>query len=404
MTKESGVLFVANDLRPGGAEMFLLRLARFLSADVAVYIHCLYPERNDTEFVMHFEEQLSFHFLLKPELGKSRENLYWKINALCNLFGFKGVFTKLKKSFEHRGFARQLKKHGIRAIFSSGISSDYRSTLFLKNECGIPVILTMHSDYNEEFWDLPERNRKDFFKLAQEIFKNTDALFYTADHNTKVFEHLHLPPTLPIKKCYLGFEKKPYRNIRTELKIPFDAFVCVMMARGIAQKGWEEGLEAFETLIETNPNSYLLLIHTPSDYMAHLKNKYAHLSNVRFCGFISEPSGILYSSDLMLFPSYFPESLPYAITEALACSLPVLSTPIAEIPQMLEASGAIAGELIPLDAEGKCDAIVLGEKMKHYANDPNLLEHKRSLASKAFEKFDMQTCGNMFRESLLPYL
>jgi glycosyltransferase involved in cell wall biosynthesis len=404
MMHKQGVLFVVNDLRPGGAEMFLLRLANYLSKDVEVFIHCLHPEKNDLAFVQLFREQLSFQFIQQPFVNPKREKVFWKINAFFYFLGIKGVFAKLKKHNEILFYKKQLKHFNIRAILTSGISSDFKSTQFFRLHYNLPVILTMHSDYNEEFWNVSGRNQDEFFRLSNQIFQDTDVLFYTADHNIKILEHLQLNAQLPIKKCYLGFEKKPFVNVRSSFNIPTNAFVGTMMARGIPEKGWEEGIQAFTALQQTVPNSYLLLIHTETDYIEVLKEKYKHYSNIIFCGYVSDPSGILYSSDILLFPSHFPESLPYAITEALACSVPVLTTPIAEIPEMLNTNEGIAGELIPLDHSGKCDVEELANKLQLYAEDTFLLSEKKILASKAFEKFDMRTCGNSFKESLLPFL
>jgi glycosyltransferase involved in cell wall biosynthesis len=404
MANKQGVLFVVNDLRPGGAEMFLLRLAQFLSDDLEIFIHCVNPEKNDPAFVQLFQEQLSFRFIQQPLLNQKRETLFWKINAFFYFLGIKGVFSKLKKNNEILFFKKQLKHYNVRAILTSGISSDFKSTQFFRLHFQLPVILTMHSDYNEEFWNIPGRNQDAFFNLTNQIFKDTDVLFYTADHNIKIFDHLQLKANLPIQKCYLGFQKKSPSNIRPLFNIPKDAFVGTMMARGIPEKGWEEGIQAFTKLQQTVPNSYLLLIHTESEYIDGLREEFKHCSSIIFCGYVSDPSGILYSSDVFLFPSHFPESLPYAITEALACGVPVLSTPIAEIPEMLNTQGDIAGELISFDSRGRCNVDELANKLQLYALDSVLLSEKKNLASMAFEKFDMNTCGNRFKESLVPFL
>ena len=128
-----GILFTIGDLRPGGAEMFLLRLAQYLSSNFNIYIFCLNPEKNDDDFLKLFHSNLNFKFLeSNSNTSPFEEKLFWKINALGSIFGIKGLYSKIIR-IKNRQFIRtQIKKHNIVAINSSGISSDNRSIFYFK--------------------------------------------------------------------------------------------------------------------------------------------------------------------------------------------------------------------------------------------------------------------------------
>lgn len=401
--KKKGILFVINDLRPGGAEMFLLRLAQYLSKDFNIYIYCLFPKNNDLTFLKLFKDTLDFKFVVDApnELAPFKEKMYWKINALGNMFGVKGIYTLLKKKRNRKYIHSQIKKYNISVINSSGISSDYRSINYFKNNFDIPVVLTMHSDYNKEFWNFGERKEEDFVKLAEGILSNADRILYTADHNMEIFNRFKNYRGTAPEKCYLGFTPGFKKNIRAEMNIPENAFVIVMMARGIKEKGWEEAINAFKMLQKINANSFLILIATETDYILQLKKDNEPNKNIIFKEYQSEPSAFLYSSNCMVLPSYFPESLPYALIESLACSKPVFACPIAEIPNMLTTDNGIAGELIPINGEGKADHLFLADKLIELAKNPLQQKQKEALAIKAFEKFSMEKCGDFYKKRIM---
>jgi glycosyltransferase involved in cell wall biosynthesis len=400
---KKGILFVINELRPGGAEMFLLRLAHYLESDFEIHIYCLFPATNDEAFVNLLKSKVKFKFLppFQGRLSDLRTNTYWKLNAIGILFKKKGIFTKLVERDKRIYFRKEIIKRKIRVINTSGISSDNFAVNYLNKYFKIPVLLTMHSDYNQEFWDVEGRSKDVFLKLAESIFTNSAVIAYTADHNINVFKELINYKGIKPEKCYLGHTPTAPKSNRMELGIGEDAFVIVMMARGIIEKGWVEAIKAFTILQMQNANSYLLLISTETEHIQKLKEENEENSHIIFKGYQAEPSTFLHSSDCMIFPSHFPESLPYAITEALACGKPVFACPIAEIPLMLETEEGIAGELIPLTNEGVADHFFLAEKLIELANDLQLLTRKQVLAEKAFAKFSMEKCGEFYKEKLL---
>lgn len=393
-------MFILNEIRPGGAEMFVIRLAHYMQDDFNIYVYSCFPKNDAPEFVAQFHEAVNFESFPHPNgiLPSWREFLYWKLNALANMLGKKGLYTKLRALERKWHFSKELRKRNIRVVNSSATHSDNFAVNYIKRHFHIPAVVAMHSAYNREHWGVAP-NDADFFRTTHSIFNGADALLYTADHNIEIMHHM--PPldrVILVEKVYLGYEPKVVVAKRSDLGWPDDAFVVTMMARGIAEKGWEQALHAFCVLLESHANSLLVLIHTDTEHMDSLKEQYALEGRIRFMGYVADPSAILKHSDCSILPTHYPDSLPYAITESLAYGTPVFATPVAEIPQMLETEEGLAGGLIPFTAEGVANADVLATYMAKAASDKVHLELLRHRAKLAFRKFSMTQCGGRYME------
>ena len=73
--------------------------------------------------------------------------------------------------------------------------------------------------------------------------------------------------------------------------------------------------------------------------------------NVQFCGETSKEDVLkeMQRADVLLFPTY-TEGFPNVILEAMVCGLPIISTPVGAIPEMLENQGGLLVEVGEIDA------------------------------------------------------
>lgn len=396
--KKPGVLFVLNAFQPGGAEMFAIRLAKYLQQDYRIVFFSCGVADNDKDFIVQIRKEIDVELIEQPltEISASKDWLFWKLNALASLWGVHGTFVKLKKWEIRSQYKRLLRKHNIRAVTSAESHSDSFSIRFFKHHFKLPVIITMHSAYNEENWG-DEKNHETVFRNADYVLGNADAIIYTADANTKIFNHISHAIKAKAEKVYLGFTPKATRSVRHELSIGTDDFVICMMARGIPEKGWQQLLNAFILLQEKHANSHLLLIHTDTGYMSQLKSDHSANEHIHFLGYLENPENILASSDCSVLPSHFPESLPYAITESLACGTPVFATPVAEIPNMLATEDGYAGGIIQFKKNNVADSEMLAEQLAELATSLKLQNELNGRAENAFKKFSMDVCGSHYK-------
>jgi glycosyltransferase involved in cell wall biosynthesis len=398
--KGKGLLFVVNELRPGGAEMFIIRLAKFMQSEYTIYVHSCFPENDDADFVRQFNEEVPFSRFPNQQytLPKWKEKVFWKINAVGVVLRQKGLFAKLRKLDKIRFYKQEVKKHNICITNSSASHSDDFAVNYLKRNFGIPAVISMHSAYNSENWGNNKEIQADFFCQMTPILCGADALLYTADHNIALLGHLPPLKNVLVEKVYLGYEPKKVTLSRQSLTIPENAFVVTMMARGIPEKGWEQAIGAFSLLLNNRADSLLILIHTNTQYMHELQVRHKHETRIRFVGYVADPSAILHNSDCTVLPSHYPESLPYAITESLAYGVPVFATPIAEIPQMLQTSEGTAGALIPLDENGVASVSDLASELIKAATDKWHLKAMKNRSTLAFAKFSMSQCGERYKQ------
>lgn len=399
-----GILFVINDLQPGGAEMFMFRLAAYLEDRFAIFILSLNPENDDEAFVAAFQDQQTLQRISLPVLKEKgiKNRVFWKINALAYHLGMPGMHRRLVQWDFYRQLGKLLKKHNIVVANSSSSRSDAFAVRTLKQRFGIPVLITMHSSYNPSCWN--QFGTKDQ-RIAHclEVFEAADFILYTAEENTEIFKELPKDFSHKREKCYLGFEihGRSEMALPQMLEIPDKAPVFCMMARGIPEKGWEIAISAFRKLNDDFPNSHLVLISTPTEYMKHLEESCSDISNIHFLGFQSNPDPLLKRAMCSLLPSSYPESLPYAIIESLAVGTPVLATPVAEIPTMLNSSVGMAGALIPIKETGKGDEEALYVLLKQACTAPDvLLQWERAAKASFVEKFSMQVCGQVYENHL----
>lgn len=379
--------------------MFVIRLAKFMQPHFDIHVHSCFPENDDPDYVAQFQAAVPFQFLPHPSesIPAWREFLYWKLNALAGLFGNNGLYVRLRKRDRKLHFAHALKTRNIRIINASASHSDSFAVNFLKKHFGIPVVLSLHSAYNRENWGTEEKHAA-FFQAVRPTLHGADALLYTADHNLEILKHLPPLKHALMEKVYLGYEPKQVTTTRSDLGWADDAFVVTMMARGIPEKGWEQALAAFEVLQAKGVKAMLILIHTDTEHMRALQARYAGNPDVRFMGFVADPSAILALSDCSTLPSHYPESLPYAITESLSYGTPVFATPVAEIPYMLETPEGMAGGIVPFTENGVADSAVLAGELHRAATDADHLKMLRDRAAFAFQKFSMERCGGRYLE------
>ena len=387
------ILVSIEDLRTGGAQVFGMRLAQALhQRGHQVWLYSHYPSFTNRALVQQVAPDvpvLGFDGAGVPGL----ELLSRKVQGLLRRFGRP---FPLRERLVERHLCQTLERLGVQLINSHMIKSDYvAAAASTSANPKVPLVITMHGCY-EDF--LHKTAVPEVTLRSREALRQAAAVVYLTQKNLEIFKvpGVRSFDDIPHAQIYNGFDghfsASGQLPTRAQLGIGEQDIVFGMVARGIAEKGWEYALRSFEQVSADHPQVHLVLVGS-SDYLSKLKAANTN-SHVHFVGFTPNPIDWVRLFDVGLLPSYFAsESLPNSIAEYLFCGAPVVATSIGEIPQMLEVPGqGLAGVLIEQNGRGLSKPDTLTAAMRAYIVSPNLLaQHKKRVAI-CFEKFRMERC------------
>ncbi|GAB3579746.1 glycosyltransferase family 4 protein [Hymenobacter daeguensis] len=382
------ILLTVEDLRTGGAQTFVLRLAQALhAAGHSVHLYSHYAHHTNEDLVRQLAPDVP---VIAFGGNGVADTALRKADGLRRRFGFTSSWRETQLIRHLRQTIERLRPD---VVNTHTIKADYAAARALQG-LNIPLVITMHGCY-ELFLhkaDAPEVTPKGNYAL-----QHAASVVYLTDKNLEIFRQPGVRPlaSLPHAKIYNGFDGQfsaaKAEHTRQRLGIPADAFVAGMVARGIPEKGWQHAIDSFLALSEAFENLHLVLVGD-SDYLTGLRAQYPH-PRLHFTGFSRNPIDWVDLFDVGLLPSYFhAESLPNSIAEYLSCGKPVIASRIGEVPAMLETDQGLAGVVLDQADWRLTDPAQLTAALRAYLLDPALLRQHSQLAERAFEKFRMDRC------------
>lgn len=181
-----------------------------------------------------------------------------------------------------------------------------------------------------------------------------------------------------LKKFNFSHKEEWRKKKRKELGIPEDAFVYGFIGRITGDKGINELFEAFQSILEKNPDTYLILVGNAEKSESVNPDLYAWAKDekhVIFCGYSNVVEQYVSAMDVYVLPSY-REGFGSAVVEAEAMGVPVIVT---NIPGPTD---AMIKDKTGLVVE-KADVLSLQKAMEQTYSDKSLY----SLLGTAGEKF-----------------
>lgn len=137
---------------------------------------------------------------------------------------------------------------------------------------------------------------------------------------------------------------------REKFGIPSEALVIGTVARLTAMKGLDFSLTAFQTIAQQVPHAHYVLVGDGDDRARYeqMVKELGIAERVHFLGYQDPVFDPLAAMDLFLFPS-LKEAMGIAVVEAMSLGMPVVSTNVGGLPEVIDAS---MGRLVnPSDAE-----------------------------------------------------
>ncbi len=128
--------------------------------------------------------------------------------------------------------------------------------------------------------------------------------------------------------------------IQKKLKTPIQTINILFLSRIEEKKGIYIVLESLMQLQTQGYSNVSLTIAGIGDELEKAKSfvRDKKIKHVTFSGFVSgeEKQSILMNSDVLFFPTYYPEGLPTTILESMYFGLLIITRPVAGIPEHIE--------------------------------------------------------------------
>ena len=150
------------------------------------------------------------------------------------------------------------------------------------------------------------------------------------------------------------FEKK---NLREALGVKQDIPLIISLGRLTEQKAHVDLVRTAEVLKSEGLKCVVIIVGDGElrDHLNHMIRERGLDVEIKLIGFRDDTCALLQISDVFILPS-LDEGLPMALLEAMACRVPVIATPVGDIPEVLE-FGKNGVLVSPRDVGGFSEAI-----------------------------------------------
>ena len=207
------------------------------------------------------------------------------------------------------------------------------------------VVLVMHND-GDTFKMLRTEYKtleksffyKYFLRIERHVLENIDRLGFSADYPCRNFMQLH--PEFDKNKIFYVYNGLSLDHLNKNLtNNNSGTYEICCVGTVMERKGQRFIVEALHKMAVTStiPNIHFSIIGAgPLKNELEIKSEQYGISKfITFCGSSSNVDKYLVNSDIFILPS-ITEGFPIAILEAMRVGLPIVSTNVAGIPEMIK--------------------------------------------------------------------
>jgi glycosyltransferase involved in cell wall biosynthesis len=157
-------------------------------------------------------------------------------------------------------------------------------------------------------------------------------LFLSTEEKKKVsqMDSLANDRTFVTKNIVQADKFKKSDDFKSSMGIPTDHKVLLFAGRIIKEKGIYQVIEAFEK-IKDEHKAVLIIVGDGSEYenIKHLIASRGLAGKIILTGFIPEQEVVNFysNSDILVFPTYFPEGFPMALFNSVVAGMSIITTP-----------------------------------------------------------------------------
>ena len=272
--------------------------------------------------------------------------------------GIKGHFLQCVYFMEAVELAKQLKENGVDHLHNHLGDNSGNVTLFAAKLADIPYSISIHGPhifFDGLYWALDKKTEYAKFISCIGHFCTSQMMLYSDKEFWSKFK---------IIRCGVDLNQFDYQAPSGNAK------KLVYVGRLSAEKGVPILFDSMSKLKEKDYNVELTLLGDGEDrqFLENLAKDMNISDRVHFGGFVDQETiaKTLRESDMFVLPS-FAEGIPVALMEAMAIGIPVITTYVGGITELVidQETGQV---VYPSDPNALADAIA------RYADDPEFCQ------------------------------
>lgn len=381
------ILLVVADLGLGGAQQVVINLANgFVHEGHKVGIIDVYPDLRVPGIVERLDPAVN---LINPTFDSTRSTLVGKaLNSIYYRTGLNKNYRKQKSLEEHQKSAKQWVQSNEPEVVNSHVWwADrwvYENRDWLPNKWWV----TTHGSYLEMN---KSEDRDDFLNYARAVGKRVTGFICISNEESSHLTNVVGVDLHKIRFVNNGIPSYQGSSIYAKKDFGFSEsdVVALCASRAIREKGWFELAESFRRISETRKDIKLILAGN-GPISTEIERELVDLKDcVRYIGYHNDIRALLQVADFVVLPTYFSgEAFPTILLEAIQQGVPVISTTVGEIPEIVKLEdGSSAGILVQSQKDG-VDVNALTEALLQISRSESLNLYRASMRNNPF-RFDL---------------
>lgn len=347
------VVIIAPALITGGAETMVARLATAIDrTQVDVEVVCTCPRKGTILEKKIQGAGIPLHFINNRERSKIR--LVW--DMLC-------LLSKIKPDVIHSHIAATL----------------YALPWVLLHKT--KLVHTIHTRPDMEFSTAMTAVLRIAAKLRKVI------LVAVSKENHAIAKKFYCVPDAQVRYVNNPVETEKYYRKKDRND---DRLVFINVSRQDINKNQILAVRAMAEVIQHIPNARLMLVGDGNQHekLIQERDRLGLADVIELPGEIAEPEHLLAAADVYLSTSH-REGLPLSMLEAMASGLPVISTNVGGVSDIVRDNGVL------IDAD---DQTALVREMLRFATDLDLRTRCGVRSLEIAKEYDAKTCANAYVE------
>jgi glycosyltransferase involved in cell wall biosynthesis len=281
--------------------------------------------------------------------------------------GLRGLGLQLAYFQEAILLAREMRAQRITHLHNHLGDNSGTVTLLASRLSGVGYSITIHGPhifFDPTHWALREKLRYSRFIVCISYYCRSQMMLFSDRADWQRLKVIH---------CGVDSERFRYCDIRKQVRN------LLYTGRLAVEKGLAVLFDSLRDLLARGYELELTLLGDGGDrqQLQELARQLGIYDRLVFAGYASQEQlrNCLHRSDLFILPS-FAEGVPVSIMEAMACGVPVLSTYVGGIAELVE-----SGHTGLLVAAG--DSVALGNAIARYCDDFELRQRVSRTAREA---------------------